>query len=470
MPSKSEKAVYFEKILVTDAAATGKGIGKAPDGRVIFLPHVAPGDVVDVRITKKRSAYYEGLVVTLHHPSDKRTIPVCEHFGVCGGCTWQHLAYQHQLTYKQKEVENNLLRIGKVQLPPVSPIIGARKTYFYRNKMEFSFSDNRWLTSAERQTENLAGNRNALGFHIPRMWDKVLDLNHCYLQEAPSDAIRLAIKKIALQHGFSFFNLRRREGLLRSLIIRTTSVGESMVVLQFFEDDAPKRELLLNSLLAEFPQLTSLQYVINPKPNDTLYDQEVICYAGRDYIVEKMEELVFRIHAKSFYQTHSEQAYNLYKIVRDFAALSGAEKVYDLYTGTGTIALFLAKQAGSVTGVESVPEAVADARANARRNGIANVFFVAGDMKSVFTNAFIAQHGKPDVVITDPPRDGMHPEVVKQLISSAPEKIVYVSCNSATQARDLALMSDAYALTRVQPIDLFPQTYHVENVVLLERR
>ncbi|MHA7832805.1 MAG: 23S rRNA (uracil(1939)-C(5))-methyltransferase RlmD, partial [Flagellimonas sp.] len=429
-----------------------------------------PGDVVDVMTTKKRKAYFEGVATNFHTLSDKRTEPVCEHFGVCGGCKWQHMGYEHQLHFKQKEVENNLKRIGNLELPETTPILGSKAQYFYRNKMEFSFSDSRWLTQEEINSDIEIEDRNALGFHIPGMWDKILDIKKCHLQKDPSNAIRLETKNFANKNGLTFFNPRRQEGLLRTLMIRTSSTGEIMVLIQFFEENKEYRELLLNHLKETFPEITALLYVINSKGNDTIYDQEVICFAGRNHIFEEMEGLQFKINAKSFYQTNSAQAYELYKVARDFAGLTGEELVYDLYTGTGTIAQFISKNARKVVGVESVPEAIEDAKANALHNNISNTEFFVGDMKNVFNNAFIEEHGQPDVIITDPPRDGMHKQVVEQLLQVAPPKIVYVSCNSATQARDLALMKEKYKVTKVQPVDMFPQTHHVENVVLLEKR
>ena len=467
---KKTKRLVFENVTVTDAAAKGKTIGKAPDGRVIFLTNTVPGDVVDVQTTKKRKAYFEGIATTFHSLSDKRVEPVCQHFNVCGGCKWQDMGYEHQLFYKQKEVENNLKRIGHLELPELTPILGSEKQYFYRNKMEFSFSDSRWLTLDEIKSDNQIEDKNALGFHIPGMWDKILDIEKCHLQKDPSNAIRLETKKFATANGLTFFNPRNQHGMLRTLIIRTTSTGEIMVLVQFFENDKEKRELLLNHLSTTFPEITSLLYVINPKQNDTIYDQEIICFAGREHIFEEMEGLKFKINAKSFYQTNSEQAYELYKITRNFANLKGDELVYDLYTGTGTIAQFVSKKAKKVVGIESVPEAILDAKANAVRNNIENVDFFVGDMKNVFNEQFITQNGVPDVIITDPPRDGMHKDVVQQILNIAPKKVVYVSCNSATQARDLELMKEMYTITKVQPVDMFPQTHHVENVVLLEKK
>ncbi|MDX6188223.1 23S rRNA (uracil(1939)-C(5))-methyltransferase RlmD [Flavobacterium sp. Fl-318] len=470
MGRKNTDKVVFHQIQVLDAGAKGVSVAKAPDGKVIFIPNVVPGDVVDVQTFKKRKAYYEGKAVKFHELSEHRIDPICDHFGVCGGCKWQNMKYSQQLYYKQNEVKNHLQRIGKVELPEFETILGSDKQFFYRNKMEFSFSNSRWLTEKEIDSTEDLGNRNALGFHISKMWDKILDITKCHLQEDPSNAIRNEIRAFANEHNLAFFNPREHSGLLRTFMIRTASTGEIMVLIQFFEEDQKNRELLLDHLYEKFPQITSLQYVINGKANDTIYDQDVKLYKGRDYILEEMEGLKFSINAKSFYQTNSDQAYELYKITRDFAGLSGNETVYDLYTGTGTIAQFVSKKAKKVIGVESVPEAILDAKANAERNNITNCEFFVGDMKVVFNEAFIAQHGKPDVIITDPPRDGMHAAVIDQILKIAPKKVVYVSCNSATQARDLALMDEKYKVTRVRPVDMFPQTHHVENVVLLELR
>lgn len=466
---RKNKRQIFENIEVIDAGAKGKTIGRAPDGRIIFMTNTVPGDVVDIQTTKKRKAYYEGTAINFHSFSEKRTDPVCEHFGTCGGCKWQHMEYKHQLFYKQKEVENNLKRIGHLDLPDVEPILGSKEQYFYRNKMEFSFSDSRWLTLEEIQSDDEIKDKNALGFHIPGMWDKILDIKKCHLQADPSNTIRLAVKEFAINNNITFFNPRNQHGMLRTLMIRTSSTGEIMVVVQFFEDEQIKRELLMNHLSTSFPEITSLQYVINSKQNDTIYDQNIVCFNGRDFIFEEMEGLQFKINAKSFYQTNSEQAYALYKIAREFAGLTGNEIVYDLYTGTGTIAQFVSKKAKKVIGIESVPEAIEDAKANAQNNNIDNVDFFVGDMKKVFNEDFIETHGQPDVIITDPPRDGMHKDVVEQILNIAPNKIVYVSCNSATQARDLALMKDLYKVAKVRAVDMFPQTHHVENVVLLEK-
>jgi 23S rRNA (uracil1939-C5)-methyltransferase len=464
------KRQVFENIEVIDAGAKGKTIGKAPDGRVIFLSNAVPGDIIDVQTFKKRTSYFEGKAIKFHTLSDKRTTPKCDHFGVCGGCKWQDMDYKYQLEYKQKEVSNNLVRLGHLELPEVTPILGSAEQYFYRNKMEFSFSDSRWLTIEEVQSDEDLGDRNALGFHIPGMWDKILDINKCWLQADPSNAIRNAVKAFAVENELEFFNTRNQTGLLRTMMLRTSTTGDLMVMIQFFKEDKPKRELMLDFLASTFPQITSLQYVINGKANDTIYDQDVILYKGVDHIFEEMEGLRFKINAKSFYQTNSHQAFELYKITRDFANLKGHELVYDLYTGTGTIAQFVAKQAKHVVGVEAVPDAITAAKENAQLNGIENVTFFVGDMKNVFNNEFIKQNGQPDVIITDPPRDGMHKDVVNQILNIAPEKIVYVSCNSATQARDLALLNAIYKITKTQAVDMFPQTHHVENVVLLEKR
>ncbi len=470
MARKKTEKIVFENIEILDAGAKGVCVAKAPDGKVIFVPNVVPGDVVDIQTIKKRKAYYEGKAIQFHTKSTQRTEPVCEHFGYCGGCKWQNMKYSQQLFYKNQEVYNHLKRIGKIELPEFEPILGSEKQLFYRNKMEFSFSNSRWLTPEEikSEDENLKGN--ALGFHIPKMWDKILDINKCWLQQDPSNAIRNEIKEFANQHGLEFYNPRENTGFLRTLMIRTSSIGEIMVLIQFFKENKNQRIALLDFVKNRFPEITSLQYVINEKLNDTIYDQEVICYHGRPYILEEMEGLTFSVNAKSFYQTNSEQAYQLYSITRDFAGLTGEELVYDLYTGTGTIAQFVSKKAKKVIGVEAVPEAIEDAKRNAERNNITNCSFFVGDMKNVFNDDFIETHGTPDVIITDPPRDGMHKDVVDQILKIAPKRVVYVSCNSATQARDLALMDEMYRVVRVRPVDMFPQTHHVENVVLLEKR
>ena len=470
MGRKVTDKIIFENITVLDAGAKGVSVAKAPEGQVIFVTNVVPGDVIDVQTFKKRKSYFEGKAIKFHKYSENRIDAVCDHFGSCGGCKWQNMKYEQQLFYKNNEVLNNLKRIGKIELPDFEPILGSQKQFFYRNKMEFGFSNARWMTEAELENNVEINDKNALGFHIPKMWDKILDIQKCHLQEDPSNAIRNEIREFAVNNNLEFFNPRDHSGLLRTLMIRTASTGEIMVLVQFFENDKTKRELLLNHVYEKFPAITSLQYVVNSKANDTLYDQDIKLYKGRNYILEEMEGLHFSINAKSFYQTNSDQAYELYKITRDFAGLTGSEIVYDLYTGTGTIAQFVSKKAKKVVGVEAVPEAIFDAKENAKRNNITNCDFFVGDMKNVFNDDFITQNGRPDVIITDPPRDGMHKDVVAQILKIAAKKVVYVSCNSATQARDLALLDEKYKVTRVRPVDMFPQTHHVENVVLLELR
>ena len=465
------KKPLFEDVEIIDLGAKGKAVGRVPDGRVIFAPFLAPGDIADIQVTKKRKAYYEGKPVKVKKYSGLRTEPACAYFGICGGCKLQHIKYEEQVRFKQKEVENNLTRLGKVPLPEqIDPILQSPKVYNYRNKMEFSFSARRWLTPEEIQHADEITDREGLGFHIAGMWDKVLDINECHLQEDPSNQIRNAVKKFALENNISFFDPREKTGLLRTLMLRNTSIGEWMVVLQVYKNEKENIEKLLQHLKENFPQITSLQYIVNEKDNDSFYDQEVILYHGRDYIEEKWEGLTYRISAKSFFQTNSEQALRMYQKIRELAAIQPDETVYDLYTGTGSIAQFVARDAKKIIGVESVPDAIEDARKNARLNGIENVEFVVGDMKEVFTPEFINQYGKADVVITDPPRDGMHAKVVQNLLFLAPERIVYVSCNSATQARDLALMKEQYQVVKMQPVDMFPHTHHVENIVLLQRK
>lgn len=467
---RRNKHIELKHLDVIDAGAKGKAVAKAPDGRVVFIDNAVPGDIVDVQTYKKRKGYYHARVNRFIEYSDKRTSPVCEHFGTCGGCKWQDMKYEHQLYYKEKEVLNNLTRIGKVTLPKNTySILGSAQQYFYRNKMEFSFSNNKWLTKEQIDSGEKVLNKNALGFHIPGMWDKILDLNKCYLQKDPSNAIRDFVKEKAQELKMPFFDVRNQTGLLRNLMIRTSTTGDLMVLLQFYYDDKIKNTLLLDALRDQFPTITSLLYVINDKANDTIYDLEVHCHFGNDYIMEEMEGLQFKVTAKSFYQTNSEQAYELYKVVREFANLQGNEVVYDLYTGTGTIAQFIAKSAKKVIGVEAVPDAITAAIENAARNDIHNTKFLVGDMRKIFDDEFSTTHGHPDLIITDPPRDGMHPDVLQQLIKINAERILYVSCNSATQARDLEVLKPHYKLTKVQPVDMFPQTHHVENVVLLEK-
>lgn len=458
----------FENLEVIDTGHKGKAVAKTAEGQVVFVDNAIPGDIVHAKSYKKRRRYFQAKPLEFVKLSSHRTEPVCEHFGTCGGCKWQNMKYEQQLFYKQKSVEENLKRIGHLDLPTISPIQASEDIYFYRNKMEFSFSNNRWLTQEEIESGDKIQQKNALGFHIPGMWDKILDLNSCHLQQDPSNAIRNEVKRFAINNNLRFFDVRNQEGLLRTLMIRTTSTNEVMVLVQFYEDNPKQRKLLLDHLKTSFPEITALLYVINQKANDTIYDQEVVCYHGQNFITEVMEGLKFNIDAKSFYQTNSKQAYELYKITRAFAQLQGDEVVYDLYTGTGTIAQFIAKQVQNVIGIEAVPEAIEKAKLNAKQNQIQNCEFVAGDMKKVFTKDFVAKHGQPDLIITDPPREGMHKDVVKVLLELKPNRIVYVSCNSATQARDLGLLAENYKITQVKPVDMFPQTHHVENVVALE--
>lgn len=469
MVRKRKQLPLLGNILITDVAAEGKAIAKV-EGKPIFVPFAVPGDVVDIQLTRKKSSFAEGRVVRFEKYSDNRTEPFCAHFGVCGGCKWQMLPYESQLAYKHQQVLDNLERIGKVELPSVDPIMGAPKTTFYRNKLEFTFSNKKWLTEDQIKCNEVFDNMNALGFHIPGMFDKVLGIDSCWLQDDLSNQIRIAVRDFCLEHNYSFFDLRNQLGLMRTLIIRNTSLGEWMVIVVFFEDDTEKREALMGYIAEKFPQITSLLYIVNQKANDTITDQEVITWSGRDHIIEEMEGLRFKIGPKSFFQTNSEQAYNLYKVAREFAQLSGEEIVYDLYTGTGTIANFVARNAKKVVGIEYVPEAIYDACENSLRNGIENTLFFAGDMKDVLTADFIEQHGRPDVIITDPPRAGMHDDVINAMLLAEPDRIVYVSCNPATQARDLGLLDVKYSVAKVQPVDMFPHTHHVENVVLLIKK
>lgn len=472
MARKKKELPLLEKVTITDVAAEGKAVAKVNE-LVIFVPYVVPGDVVDLQVKRKKNHYAEAVAVKFHEKSPLRTEPFCSHFGVCGGCKWQCLSYEEQLKYKQKQVFDNLTRIGKVELPEFRPILGSEKTRFYRNKLEFTFSNKRWLTEEEVKQDVKYDQMNAVGFHIPGAFDKVLAIDKCWLQDDISNQIRNAVRDYAYAHNFPFFNLRTQEGLLRNIMIRTSSTGELMVVLQCkVTDDEGRRKMeeILQFMADSFPQITSLMYVINNKCNDTIGDLDVEAFKGNDHIFEEMEGLRFKVGPKSFYQTNSEQAYNLYKVAREFAGLTGNELVYDLYTGTGTIANFVARQARKVVGIEYVPEAIEDAKVNSALNGIDNTLFYAGDMKDILTNDFIAEHGRPDVIITDPPRAGMHNDVIDVILAAEPKRIVYVSCNPATQARDLQLLDGKYKVTAVQPVDMFPHTHHVENVVQLERR
>ena len=469
MRHSSKNKPIIERLCVTDFAAEGKSIGRV-DEKVVFIQKTIPGDIVDVQVTKKRKNYFEGYPVKFHQYSDIRIEPFCEHFGICGGCKWQPLPYHKQLFYKQQEVYNNLKRIGKIELPEIMPILPSPREKYYRNKLEFTFSNKRWLTFEEMDNgkENL--NKNGLGFHIPEMFDKVADINKCHLQDEPSNAIRLAIKEYALQNSLSFFDLREQKGFLRTLIIRTTSISEVMVIIVFFHEDEKTRNDLFNYMIKVFPQVTSWMYVINGKANDSITDQNAVLFKGRDYIIEEFENLKFNIGAKSFFQTNSLQALNLYRIVREFAGLTGNETVYDLYTGTGTIAIFLASQSKKIVGIEYVAEAIIDAVKNCEINDIHNATFLHGDMKNLLNYELFEKYGYPDVIITDPPRAGMHTDVIEAIINAAPKRIVYVSCNSATQARDLCLLDRLYKVSKIQPVDMFPHTHHVENVALLEMR
>jgi 23S rRNA (uracil1939-C5)-methyltransferase len=459
----------LEKVKITDIGAEGNALARV-DNLVVFVPMLIPGDVVDIRVIKKRKKYLEGIVLKFHEYSSDRIEPRCIHFGVCGGCKWQHLPYKLQLHYKEKQVKDNLIRIGKIDLPEIKPIIGSTEIFLYRNKLEYTFSDKRWLTKEEIGSDTKFEKEGALGFHIPGLFDKVLDIEECHLQPEPSNSIKNAVRKYAIDHELEFFDLREQKGFLRNIVIRNSLAGKVMVIAVFFREDVEKRIGLLDFLISEFPQITSLMYVINSKRNDSLNDQTPILYQGDDHLVEEMDGLKFRIGPKSFYQTNTRQALELYRTARDFAGLSGKEIVYDLYTGTGTIANYVSAYAERVIGIEYVEEAVQDAKINSGINGITNCHFFAGDMKDVLTESFFELHGKPDVIITDPPRAGMHEDVIKIIAGAAPDRIVYVSCNPSTQSRDIQLLSAGYYVDAVQPVDMFPHTHHVENVVLLKRR
>ena len=465
--TRKRKYPFYEKVKISDIGAEGKAIARV-DNLIVFTKLVVPGDIVDLQVTKKRKKYQEAVVTKIHEYSEDREKAFCSHFGICGGCKWQFLPYEKQLFYKQKQVEDQLKRIGKIDLPKISAIIGSEKEVFYRNKLEFTFSDKRWLSDDEISSGNTVYNLNSLGFHVPGMFDKVVNVEKCWLQPYPSNEIRNFIYNYAIKNQLSFFSIKQKAGFLRTLIIRTGSKNEVMVILSFFYDDKENREKLLNALKDAFPEVTSIMYVINPKGNDTITDLPIELFNGRDHIFEEMEGLHFKVGPKSFYQTNSAQAYQLYKITRQFANLTGNETVYDLYTGTGTIANFVALKAKKVVGIEYVPEAITDAKENAAINNITNASFYAGDMKDILNEKFIRLNGSPDVIITDPPRAGMHEKVINAILDVMPKKIVYVSCNPATQARDIALMGSKYKITEVQPVDMFPHTHHVENVVLLE--
>jgi 23S rRNA (uracil1939-C5)-methyltransferase len=457
-----------EGVVIHDTSSEGLAVARV-DEMVVFVDGAIPGDVCTIQIYKVKKKFGEAKMIKLEVPSPHRTVSPCEHFGTCGGCKWQHMDYKSQLSFKQKHVFDSLTRLAKVEFPEVKPILGAEEIYNYRNKLEYTFSAKKWLTVEEIETGK-EFNRNALGFHIPGSFDKILDIFNCHLQKEPSNAIRNSVREFAHQHNFSFFDIKGKEGFLRNLLIRNTSIGETMVLVSFFREEKENQDALLEHIKTNFPQITSLLYIINPKGNETFHDLEVHCYHGRDHIFEEMEGLRFKIGAKSFYQTNSQQAHELYKITRKLASLTGNEVVYDLYTGTGTIASFISKNAKKVIGIEYVEAAIEDAKLNAKLNNINNVEFFAGDMKDMLTHDFINKHGKPDVIITDPPRAGMHEEVIKVLCETKAPRIVYVSCNPSTQARDLAALDSLYKVLEVQPVDMFPQTHHVENVVLLELR
>ena len=469
---KKKELPRYNNVEITAIAAEGKSLARIDD-KVVFVPFVVPGDIVDLQVKRKKNSYMEAVAVNIHEYSPLRTEPVCSHYGVCGGCKWQCLKYEEQLKAKQQQVIDNLTRIGKIDIPEVSPILGSEKQYAYRNKLEFGFSDKRWLTEEEVKSGVKYDNMNALGFHITGAFDKILDIDKCWLMDDICNAIRNDIRNYANEHSMTFYNLRDNYGLLRSIMIRNSNTDELMLLVQFRIENEEERVLamgLMEHLASTFPQITSLLYVDNHKCNDTFGDQEVVVYKGKDYIYEEMEGLKFKVGPKSFYQTNTDQAYTLYKVARKFAGLTGNELVYDLYTGTGTIANFVSKKAKKVIGIEYVPEAIEDAKVNSEINGIANTLFYAGDMKDILNREFIERHGRPDVIITDPPRAGMHTDVIETIKFASPIRIVYVSCNPATQARDLQLLDDQYKVTAIQPVDMFPHTQHVENVVLLEKR
>lgn len=468
MGLKKRDLLIFEKVEIIDAGSEGKAVARVND-MVVFVPFVVPGDVVDIKVTKKRSSYYDGRAIHFHVYSDKRVDPFCEHFGLCGGCRWQNMSYEQQLAYKQKQVKDNLERIGKLDIPELQLILPSANSYFYRNKLEFTFSNRKWLTDFSREINFEDRDMNGLGFHMPGIFDRIVDIKKCHLQEDPSNAIRLAVKQYAIDKNLEFYNVKNWTGFLRNLVIRNTSSGEWMVIVVFQHENKEAMDGLLNCIADTFPMINSLMYVVNPKKNDVISDLDVKLFKGNPYIMEEMEGLKFKIGPVSFYQTNSSQAYELYKVARAFADLKKSNIVYDLYTGTGTIANFIAAHVKKVVGIEYVPSAIEDAKENSRINEINNTVFHAGDIAKVLDENFVEVNGKPDVIITDPPRAGMHEKVVKQILKMAPERIVYVSCNSATQARDVAMMTEKYRIEKVQPVDMFPQTHHVENVMLLVR-
>ncbi|NOX85053.1 MAG: 23S rRNA (uracil(1939)-C(5))-methyltransferase RlmD [Chlorobi bacterium] len=476
MARRKKPLPFIEKLEIVDVGAEGKAVGRYNE-RVVFVPFAATGDVADVQVFKKRKNYYEARIVHLHKKSEYRVEPECSHFGLCGGCKWQHIDYQYQLAFKQKQVRDALERIAKVPYPDVMPILGSDKPYYYRNKLEFTFSDRRWLTELDTSKEEGGPeNTNGLGFHLPGMFDKILDIEHCYLQKDPSNDIRVEVKKYALEHGLSFYNVRSQEGFLRNLIIRTAVTGDLMVIVVFGHESNEIADVM-DFVAERFPEITSLMYVVNEKKNDTISDLEIKLFKGKPFIMETMPSPVegeppfrFKVGPVSFYQTNPEQAFKLYKTAFEFAEFQGNELVYDLYTGTGTIAAFISRAVKRVIGVEYLEDAVRDARENMKLNAIDNVEFYSGDLAGLLDEEFFATQGKPDIIVTDPPRAGMHQKVVRQMLIAGPQKIIYVSCNPATQARDIALLNEKYEVKKVQPVDMFPQTHHVENVVLLGKR
>ncbi len=469
---KKKPLPLLEGIEISGFAAEGKAIARVDD-MVVFVPYAAPGDVVDLQVVRKKHSYCEAKIVKYHRYSDERTQPVCPHFGVCGGCKWQHLRYDRQTAYKQMQVTDTLKRIGKVSLPEATPIVGAEKTEYYRNKIEFSFSNKRWLTEEEVAQDVKYDQMNGVGFHIPGAFDKVLDISDCHLMEPFQNRVRNGVRAFALENGIAFFDLRLQTGVLRDMMFRTSNSGEKMLVFQFYITNGHEQkqsEEVMRYVDGAFPEITSIVWVNNIKCNDTLDGLSLNVYKGNGYVYELMENLKFKVGPKSFYQTNNDQAYRLYKIVRDYCGLTGNELVYDLYTGTGTIANFVAGKARRVIGIEYVFDAIEDAKANARINGIDNAEFIAGDMKDILDENFINANGRPDVIITDPPRAGMHPDVLETILYAGPKRIVYVSCNPATQARDLAVLDKAYAVKAYCPVDMFPHTQHIENVVMMEAR
>ena len=467
--SRKKTDLLLENVRIEAVAAEGKALAHV-DGMVVFVDFAVPGDVVDIQVYKKKKNYMEGFIQRMVKPSEQRLEPFCEHFGVCGGCRWQPLPYSMQLEAKRQQVEDQLVRIGHLDVPEIRPTLPSLRTQYYRNKLEFSASSKRWLLKGEDPDSVSEQDRMGLGFHVGKFFDKVLDIRQCYLQPEPSNAIRLFIKQFCIENGYEFYNIRENRGYFRNIFVRTTEKGSVMLIVCFAYEDEERRKALLDAVGARFPQISSLWYVINEKLNDSIGDQSPILYKGEDAIYEEMEGLRFKIGPKSFYQTNSLQAYRLYSVAREFAALTGKEVVYDLYTGTGTIAQFVSRQAAKVVGIEYVPEAIEDAWSNARVNGIGNCSFFAGDMKDVLNEKFIARNGKPDVIILDPPRAGIHPDVAQVILKAAPQRMVYVSCNPASQARDLAILCRDYVITAVQPVDMFPHTMHVENVVALQRK